>query len=118
LPWTRHTVTRVSFASDLNIGGRRGILVVGYSPLATGSILDNSDIGHIAAGYGKSVAQHSIRYVVKEGVFTRPAIRSSSLPAHRHRATGTAKPARLNHREHATFAHQRAESTALHEDPG
>jgi diketogulonate reductase-like aldo/keto reductase len=88
LPWTRHTVTRVSFASDLNIGGRRGILVEGYSPLATGSILDNSDIGHIAAGYGKSVAQQSIRYVVEEGVFTRPAICSSSLPAHRHRATG------------------------------
>ena len=60
LPWTRHTVTRVSFASDLNIGGRRGILVEGYSPLATGSILDNLAIGRKAAGYGKSVAQLSV----------------------------------------------------------
>jgi diketogulonate reductase-like aldo/keto reductase len=44
----------------LNIGGRRGILVEGYSPLATGSILDNLAIGRIAAGYSKSFAQLSI----------------------------------------------------------
>ena len=33
-----------------------GILVEGFSPLATGSILDNADVRAIADWYGKSVA--------------------------------------------------------------
>jgi len=48
------------------------ILVEGYSPLATGRILTNSDIAAIAAKYGKSVAQLSIRYVLEKGALPLP----------------------------------------------
>lgn len=48
------------------------ILIEGYSPLATGSILDNPDIARIAAEYDKSVAQLSIRYVIQRGVLPLP----------------------------------------------
>ncbi|SMH42729.1 Aldo/keto reductase [Rathayibacter oskolensis] len=49
-----------------------GILVEGYSPLATGGLLDNSDIAGIAAGYGKSVAQLCIRYLLEKDVLPLP----------------------------------------------
>jgi len=48
------------------------ILVEGYSPLATGAILKNKDIADIAAKYGKSVAQLSIRYVFQKGALPLP----------------------------------------------
>ncbi|MWV48690.1 aldo/keto reductase [Rathayibacter sp. VKM Ac-2803] len=49
-----------------------GILVEGYSPLATGGLLENSDIAGIAAGYGKSVAQLCIRYLLEKDVLPLP----------------------------------------------
>jgi diketogulonate reductase-like aldo/keto reductase len=48
------------------------ILVDGYSPLATGNLLHNTAIAGIAKKYGKSVAQLSIRYVLKEGALPLP----------------------------------------------
>jgi diketogulonate reductase-like aldo/keto reductase len=51
---------------------KNNILVEGYSPLATGKILTNSDIAAIAAKYGKSVAQLSIRYVLEKGALPLP----------------------------------------------
>ena len=48
------------------------ILVEGYSPLATGAILDNSDVKKIADTYGKSVAQLSIRYLLEKDVLPLP----------------------------------------------
>jgi diketogulonate reductase-like aldo/keto reductase len=49
-----------------------GILVEGYSPLATGKILSNGEIARIAEKYGKSVAQVSIRYVLQKGALPLP----------------------------------------------
>ena len=45
---TQHDITAYCQAN--------GILVEGFSPLATGSILDNADVRAIADWYGKSVA--------------------------------------------------------------
>ncbi|MDQ1513639.1 MAG: hypothetical protein QOC59_1481, partial [Microbacteriaceae bacterium] len=50
----------------------RNILVEGYSPLATGDLLDNKDIAAIAEKYGKSVAQVSIRYLLEKDVLPLP----------------------------------------------
>jgi diketogulonate reductase-like aldo/keto reductase len=49
-----------------------GILVEGYSPLATGAILDSAELRSIAGRYGKSVAQLCIRYVLQNGVLPLP----------------------------------------------
>jgi diketogulonate reductase-like aldo/keto reductase len=48
------------------------VLVEGYSPLATGAILDNPEVGAIAATYGKSVAQLCIRYLIEHDVLPLP----------------------------------------------
>ena len=48
------------------------IVVEGYSPLATGKILDNNNILRIAKKYNKSVAQLSIRYVLQKGALPLP----------------------------------------------
>jgi diketogulonate reductase-like aldo/keto reductase len=48
------------------------ILVEGYSPLATGALLDNVQLAHLAARYGKSVAQLSIRYLLQRDVLPLP----------------------------------------------
>ena len=50
----------------------------GYSPLATGELLDNEDIGRIAQKLGKSVAQVSIRYLLEKDVLPLP---KSTTPA-------------------------------------
>lgn len=50
----------------------RNILVEGYSPLATGRILGNPELGELAERYGRSVAQLSIRYVLQKGVLPLP----------------------------------------------
>ncbi|MDH2445518.1 aldo/keto reductase [Amnibacterium sp. CER49] len=50
----------------------RNILVEGYSPLATGRLLDNPDIKAVADKYGKSVAQISIRYLLQKDVLPLP----------------------------------------------
>lgn len=49
-----------------------GIQPTGYSPLATGKILANSDIGTVAERYGKSIAQVCIRYCLQKGVAPLP----------------------------------------------
>ena len=48
------------------------IQVTGYSPLATGKILEHPDINAVASRYGKSVAQICIRYVLQKGVAPLP----------------------------------------------
>jgi diketogulonate reductase-like aldo/keto reductase len=55
-----------------------GILVQGYSPLATGAILDNEDVRGIADRYGKSVAQLCIRYVLQKDLLPLPKTTSPS----------------------------------------
>ena len=49
-----------------------GILVEGYSPLATGASLDNADVRAVATTYGVSVAQLCLRYVVQKSVLPLP----------------------------------------------
>jgi len=58
-----------------------GILVEGYSPLATGSILGSTDIAEIAQKYGRSVAQLCIRYVLAKGVLPLPKTTTPSRMA-------------------------------------
>lgn len=48
------------------------ILVEGYSPLATGGLLDNAEIKRIAEKVGKSVAQVAIRYLLEYDVLPLP----------------------------------------------
>lgn len=50
----------------------RDILVEGYSPLATGKLLDDDRLSSIAEKYGKSVAQLSIRYLLEKDVLPLP----------------------------------------------
>jgi diketogulonate reductase-like aldo/keto reductase len=50
----------------------RDILVEGYSPLATGKLLDDDRLSGIAEKYGKSVAQVSIRYLLEKDVLPLP----------------------------------------------
>jgi diketogulonate reductase-like aldo/keto reductase len=56
----------------------RGILVEGYSPLATGGLLDNAAITAIAKRYDRSVAQVAIRYLLEKDVLPLP---KSTTPA-------------------------------------
>lgn len=51
---------------------KNDIVVEGYSPLATGRILADKNIAGIAAKYGRSVSQLSIRYVLQKGVLPLP----------------------------------------------
>ena len=51
---------------------KNDILVEGYSPLATGRILENPSISAIAEKYGRSVAQVSVRYVLQKGALPLP----------------------------------------------
>jgi diketogulonate reductase-like aldo/keto reductase len=48
------------------------VLVEGYSPLATGRLLDDERLGTIAEKYGVSVAQLSIRYLLEHDVLPLP----------------------------------------------
>jgi diketogulonate reductase-like aldo/keto reductase len=48
------------------------ILVEGYSPLATGGILDRTDLARMAGRYGVSVAQLCIRYLLEHEVLPLP----------------------------------------------
>jgi diketogulonate reductase-like aldo/keto reductase len=50
----------------------RDILVEGYSPLATGRLLESREIAAIADKYGKSVAQVSIRYLLQKDILPLP----------------------------------------------
>ena len=49
-----------------------GIVVEGYSPLATGRLLNNGTVAGLAEKYGRSVAQLSIRYVLQKGALPLP----------------------------------------------
>jgi len=49
-----------------------GILVEAYSPLATGKILENTEIQKIADKYGKTLPQVCIRYCLQKGVLPLP----------------------------------------------
>ena len=51
---------------------KNGIVVEGYSPLATGKLLNSAEISGIAKKYGKSVAQLSIRYVLEKEALPLP----------------------------------------------
>ena len=48
------------------------ILVEGYSPLATGKLLDDNRLSGIAEKYGRTVAQVSIRYLLEKDVLPLP----------------------------------------------
>lgn len=48
------------------------IRVEGYSPLATGKLIRNSDIAAIAEKYGRTVAQVSIRYLLSRDILPLP----------------------------------------------
>jgi len=50
----------------------KDILVEGYSPLATGELLDDEGIARIARRLGKSVAQVCIRYLLEKDVLPLP----------------------------------------------
>ena len=49
-----------------------GILVEGYSPLATGRILGNPEVAAIADKYGVTLPQACIRYVLQKNVLPLP----------------------------------------------
>lgn len=51
---------------------KKDILVEGYSPLATGRILNNKGIAEIAKKYDRTVAQVSVRYVLQKGAIPLP----------------------------------------------
>lgn len=51
---------------------QNGILVEGYSPNATGQLLQKAELQPIAAKYGVSVAQIAIRYVLQKNVLPLP----------------------------------------------
>jgi diketogulonate reductase-like aldo/keto reductase len=61
-----------------------GVLVEGYSPLATGRLLDDERLSALAEKYGVSVAQLSIRYLLEHGVLPLP----KSVTPERIRANG------------------------------
>jgi diketogulonate reductase-like aldo/keto reductase len=48
------------------------VLVEGYSPLATGRLLNDDRLAALAEKYGVSVAQLSIRYLLEHGVLPLP----------------------------------------------
>lgn len=48
------------------------LLVEGYSPIATGRLLDNADIKKIAENYQRSIPQLSIRYLLQKDILPLP----------------------------------------------
>lgn len=51
---------------------QHGVLVEGYSPLATGGLLDDAAIKEVADRNGRTVAQVAIRYLLQKGVLPLP----------------------------------------------
>ncbi|MNE60504.1 putative oxidoreductase YtbE [compost metagenome] len=51
---------------------KNDILVEAYSPIAHGAILDHPEVKEIAAKYGVSVAQLSLRYDIQLGLVVIP----------------------------------------------
>ena len=56
----------------------RGVVVEGYSPLATGGLLDNAQLCEIAERHGRSAAQVALRYLLQKNVLPLP---KSTTPA-------------------------------------
>lgn len=50
----------------------KNILVEGYSPLATGALLENDNIKTVAQKYNKTISQICIRYILQKGVLPLP----------------------------------------------
>ena len=50
----------------------QGMLVEAYSPIAHGELLKNEQVGEIAAKYGVTVPQLSIRYTLQLGLLPLP----------------------------------------------
>jgi diketogulonate reductase-like aldo/keto reductase len=50
----------------------KGILVEAYSPVAHGALLNNADVGNLAAKYGVSIAQLCIRYCLQLDLLPLP----------------------------------------------
>jgi diketogulonate reductase-like aldo/keto reductase len=50
----------------------RGVLVEGYSPLATGELLEGGTLDEIAQRVGRTPAQVAIRYLLEKGVLPLP----------------------------------------------
>lgn len=48
------------------------ILVEGYSPIATGRLLDNVEVGKMAEKYAVGIAQLCIKYVLQHGILPLP----------------------------------------------
>jgi len=48
------------------------IVVEAYSPIGSGSLLENADIAAVAAKYGVSIAQICIRYTLQKGCVSLP----------------------------------------------
>jgi diketogulonate reductase-like aldo/keto reductase len=74
VPATNQIRWHIGFTEDgvTNFSKGKGILVEAYSPLATGKILENKELQRIAATYGKSVAQLSIRYCLQNDTLPLP----------------------------------------------
>lgn len=63
----------------IDYANSKGMLVEAYSPIGHGKILQNVEIGEIAAKYGVSVPQLCIRYVLQLGLLALP---KTANPAH------------------------------------
>jgi diketogulonate reductase-like aldo/keto reductase len=59
-------------AANVDCARQHGLLVEGFSPLATGFLFGNEDVAKIAAHYDVSVAQLAIRYVLQNGIVPLP----------------------------------------------
>jgi diketogulonate reductase-like aldo/keto reductase len=58
---------------------RKGMLVEAYSPIAHGELMKNQDVATMAANYGVSIPQLSIRYTLQLGLLPLP---KTANPAH------------------------------------
>jgi diketogulonate reductase-like aldo/keto reductase len=58
---------------------QNGVLVEGYSPLATGAITSNQKLGKIAEKYKSTIPQLCIRYILQKQVIPLP---KSTNPEH------------------------------------
>ena len=50
----------------------RGILIEAYSPLATGALVNDEHMAHLAEKYGKNIAKICIRYCIEKGTLPIP----------------------------------------------
>ncbi len=57
---------------ELEYCAKNNILVTGYSPIATGRLLDQPEIAAIAEKYSVSLPQLCIRYLIERGVLPLP----------------------------------------------